>query len=428
MRRAAHGWGAAGLASIGLLAAAATLRCSGDVDNHATGGASGSGGGATDATVEAEADAAPDSGETDWEPLEPLGENGEYFPEGPAAPQLDCHPWCKAVIPIEIDHPGYYTYSFDSSRIADGDLRSLYLTDLSTGTARLVAKSMNAKEGVIQPHVHGRYLSYHRSEYPRGQIEVIDLIEKRRRVVHTYVASDSGSGTVAYTAVNATHAFFITTGALWSADLQTGAKRKITPYIIGCDRHCTTDALFICSTTTQIVTADPVTGALEVLGPSKALQTDGVCSADKRFFTWVDFRDPPGPASTYDGTRTGGEVYLYDLLTKDLKRVTHDSPDHPKAKTFPAVEGKTVVWRQMASTLDQNPEWAQDIYMADGALWRHDLDTGKTCYSDTLNIGSPALIGGKFYAKRVNDPNGTGGSWIIEVDLDHPAIPWTCTQ
>jgi len=111
-----------------------------------------------------------------------------------------------------------------------------------------------------------------------------------------------------------------------------------------------------------------------------------------------------------------------------LKRVTHDSPDHPKAKTFPAAEGKTVVWRQMASTLDQNPEWAQEIYTAPGATWKRDLDTGKTCYSDTLNIGDPALIGGKLYAKYLNGPNGAGGVWLIEINLDHPAIPWTCTQ
>lgn len=420
--------GTAALALLVLLIGAATLRCSGDASQGSGGGSGAAGGsgaeaGHGDATAEAEASATVDSGQAGWLPLEPLGENGEYFPEGPAAPAIDCNPWCKAIIPIPVVHPGYFTFGFDDKHVVDGDLQTLYLVDLATGSARIVARATAEKQGVVQAHVHGRYLSYQRSEYPHGQVEIIDLEQKKKRIIHKYVSEQTR---INQTAVNATHAFWTTSSALWAADLGTGEKRMMTPLIVGCDRHCTTDTLFLCSTTSQIASVEPVSGTIEILAPTQALQADGVCSPDKRFFTWVDYRDPPGQDSTYDGTRTGGEVYVYELASKDVKRITSDSPNAPKGKTYPAMEGNTVVWRQPASHLDQNPEWSNSLYNTPISLWRADLSTGKKCFTDMVNVSRPALIGGKLYTLYIN--NNEDGPWLVEIDLDHPAITWTCPQ
>lgn len=405
----------------GLLAAAACVRCTGDA-GQGTDGVAGASGGLSDAWAEGSAiDAPVDSGETGWIPLEPLGEGGEYFPLAPPAPQMDCYPACRAIIPIPLDHPGYYTYSFDQHQVVDGDRKSLYLADLDTGQTRLVARASGDGEGIVQPHIHGRYLSYQRGTYPRGQVEIVDLIDKRKRVVHAYESSGM-SGTVVQTAVNNTHAFWITTGALWSADLETGEKRKLTWRIIGCDRHCTADNAFLCATTTEILSVHPVTGEVTTLAPTTALQTDGICSPDKTQFTWVDYRDPPGPASTWDGFRTGGEVYVLNLTSNELKRITFDSPVYPKAKAFPAVDRNQLVWLQPPAGAEQNPDYAQGVYAAATVLWRYHAYDGRHCWTDKIGVGKPFLIDGRLYSDHLSQNQ----RWLIEFDLDHPSIPWTC--
>ena len=222
----------------------------------------------------------------------------------------------------------------------------------------------------------GSMFSFLRSSYPLGQVEVVDTLAKRYRVVYTYDDVQRNNAVVPNnTAVNNRYAFWVP-GALFAADLNTGAQRRLTDAIVGCDRLCTTETAFLCSTTTAIVSANPDTSKVTMIAPTPALQVDGVCSPDKTRFVWVDYRDPPGPSSTYDGQRTGGEVYFYDLTTNELTRVTHDSPDNPISKSHPAIEGNTVVWLEgLSGTPDATT--AQGVYGRTPALVWYDLKTKK---------------------------------------------------
>jgi len=362
-----------------------------------------------------------DGGETDWMPMEPLGENGEFFPLVPSGPAIDCGPGCEAVIPKAVNHPDYFSYSFDSRYVSETDVREVFVLDIAKGEVRIVARAADDDDGVIQPHVHGRYVSYHRVRYPSGRVEVVDIVEKRVRVFDAY---EDVSYAARGTAVNNHYAFWIP-GNLRAADLTTGVKRLLTTEIVGCDRHCTTETSFLCSTTTDVVNVDANTGEVSVIAPTAALQTDGICSPNKERFVWIDYRDPPGPSSTYDGYRAGGEVYVFDLQSNELTRVTHDSPTAPTAKSYPAIENDTVVWLEARSSEPQ-PDTAQEIYLWKPALVWYDLQTKKRCKTDDINITRPAVIDGKVYGMYVHE--GDGNVWLVRVDLNSSNIPWSCTQ
>ena len=322
-----------------------------------------------------------------------------------------------------------------SHYISETDGWQVYVLDVNTGAVRTVARIKGKDpihdDALVQAHVDGRYVSYHRAHVGGfGQVEVVDTVEKRARVVYTYNTYNLGPY---HTAVNNRYAFWLP-GALFAADLNTGAQRRLTDAIVGCDRLCTTETAFLCSTTTAIVSVNPDTSKVTMIAPTPALQVDGVCSPDKTRFVWVDYRDPPGPSSTYDGQRTGGEVYFYDLTTNELTRVTHDSPDNPTAKSYPAIEGDTVVWEEAGSSHSQNPEWAQDIYywLKPALVW-YDLKTKKRCKTDALHVVRPSVIRGKVYGAYVvpydaimaGEPEGV---YVVQVDLSSPDIPWVCTQ
>jgi hypothetical protein len=105
------------------------------------------------------------------------------------------------------------------------------------------------------------------------------------------------------------------------------------------------------------------TGTLQNLTPLPSLQSDPWVSG--RYVVWLDERD----GVIADGGRaTDTEVYLYDIVTRAERRITHDPPDRPALQFDPRVEGDWVVWLdqrhapQPALSPDIAPDVPREIY------------------------------------------------------------------
>ncbi len=135
------------------------------------------------------------------------------------------------------------------------------------------------------------------------------------------------------------------------------------------------------------------TGSLENLTPLPSLQFDPWVSG--RYVVWTDQRHGVrGTATALDNT----EVYLYDIETRTMRRLTNDPPERPVIQLNARVEGDWVVWLDQRNSPmpnqypDTQPEVPREVYGYHIPTGREvPLITGRNLVTD------PVLVGGDLW-------------------------------
>ena len=161
---------------------------------------------------------------------------------------------------------------------------------------------------------------------------------------------------------------------------------------------------------------DQETGQMTEIAPGPALQVDGTCSHERDEIIWIDYRDPPGPGSDFWGYRNGGEVYVKHLVSGELTRLTHDSPNSPRGKTYPAIGKELAVWKEPLVGKDPNPDSGQFLYAAADDLIVLDRVTGQRCriHSDLVKYFTHMVVRGRWVYGNMG--------YVVGIDVDDPAI------
>jgi hypothetical protein len=399
------------LGGIAVFAGGLCVRCGGN-GTHVVGTADGG----VDA---ADPDGAGDSAEV-WDPVWHETEPAQWPTVGPEG-QPDCGPGCRIALNLPVSHPGYFSYGYDAHRVADTNVATLHYADIGGTTTHVIAARAEGVVGFVQPYIHGSFISYLASDYPKGVVELMNLTTGEMKSVYSY---DDGDHPIVFTAVNDRYAFWYQDGrGLMARNLTTGELRVLSFGVFSCHGLCATPTALICGQVAErILRIDQETGEETTLDDGGALQVDSNCSPDRRRVAWVDYRDPPGPGSTYDFHRNGGEIYMKDLESNVTTRLTFDSPNDPRGKYGPAVDGDTVVWMEPCPTCDPNPQSMQAL-AASTTLVRFDLAIGKKCRTEMV-IGSPSLHGRHLYGYWLDKSENE--TRLVDIDLDDPGIEWSC--
>ena len=355
-----------------------------------------------------------------------------------------CGIGCRMVLNVPIVFGTIYAFGYDpgavvawtgpaATPLANG---IVYSKVGESDTSVLGPSDLGTDEGVFAPYVHNDYVSYVRSlGIGKGSVEVMSVTTGETKTVFEYTPATVGDNAVYQTALNKTHAFWWLDGTgLMTRNLETGAVKELAPQMV-CHGLCTTENAVICSDfdSGQNFRIDQETGDVTPVDFGGALQLDGYCSPDAQRLIWVDYRDPPGPGSTAYFKRTGGEIYMRDLVGNTTTRLTFDSPDQPRGKTFPAIGSKYAVWNEPPEP-DVNPPTGQDLYASSTNLVRLELATGKKCRLTPDPPGQvktvPAFAGFKaMYGSKLVGiwfDNPATQKRLAELDLEDPGLPWKC--
>jgi hypothetical protein len=135
------------------------------------------------------------------------------------------------------------------------------------------------------------------------------------------------------------------------------------------------------------------------------------------------FRDPPGPASTYTGRRTGSDIYLYEARSNETRRLTFDVPARSVPKAFAAAGDDLVVWLEPCEGCGDDFPTAQEFYATASVLVKFSLADGTRCrLHDAPYGGSVSVHGHHLYSYWTDNEE----QYLVDVDLDHPDILWAC--
>lgn len=365
-------------------------------------------------------DGGVESGAEVWDPVWHKTEPAEWPTVGPEG-QPDCGPGCRMALNLPVTHPDYFSYGYDANRVGDTTNGNILYASIGSPSTYVVAAYSDGRTGVVQPYIDGSFISYLASDYPKGVVELMNLTTGEVKSIYSY---DSGA-TVDFTALNSKSVFWYQNGSgLMSRNLSTGKVRVLSPNVFSCYGLCATATALICGQVAErILRIDQETGEETVLDDGGALQVDSNCSPDRGRVVWVDYRDPPGPGSTYDFHRNGGEIYMKDLETNETTRLTFDSPESPRGKSGPAIDGDTVVWMEPCPTCDPNPETTGEL-MHSTTLARLDLATGRKCRKEIPGSGHFSLHGHHLYGYWLDKANNQRR--LVDIDLDDPGIEWSC--
>jgi hypothetical protein len=330
----------------------------------------------------------------------------------------DCGPGCRIALGRPIQHGSGWGHAYDERFVADTNAEELFYAELGSGQTHVP----------VQRHVSlaaigtGR-ISYVGFDWPAGEIAVLDIATGSSTVYQRF--DDS-------TVYRPLQTFLSEQSLIWShgkgiarADLATGAVTEISTRSLDCRQGCTAGGFVYCINADgdRVERIDELTGERRRIDDGGALQTEGGCSPDGKRLVWVDHRHPPGPSSSLFGTRAGSEIYLYNIESGSGKRLTHDSPENPVAKTDAAVGDDWVVWKEPCATCSKSFSQAGSLYAASTSLVRIELDTGRTCRLDDFPYGSwSSLHGHHFYAYW----GAESGIYLVDVDLDDPSFAWHC--
>lgn len=67
---------------------------------------------------------------------------------------------------------------------------------------------------------------------------------------------------------------------------------------------------------------------------------------------WVDQRDTP---TGTERAPNNPEIYLYDLRTRERRRLTNDPPERPVGQAYPSIVGDWVLWSDFRNSRNPNP-------------------------------------------------------------------------
>lgn len=383
-------------------------------------------------TDDATVDSIPDVEASDWDPVWHLTAAKQW----PDAPDLagDCGPGCAPFFSAPVAGTGYYGFSFDTERAVHQPDRppGVLLGRSRAGGATKLFGAVTGNEILIQPYVYGNRVAYQRSHgAATGEVEVMDLVTGETKVAYSYTPATAGkSNSVTRVALNSRYVFWAHDGVgIMSRDLLSGEVRLWQAGSWLCHDICATESELICAELGTVYSVNLASGAFGPMDPTGQLQVEGFCSPDRKQFVWIDYRDPPGPGSTYDFHRDGGEVYVRDLVTKHSRRVTFDSPASPKGKTYPAVAGNTVIWIEPPDGAGQNPEYMGDLYANAITLVRLDLSTGQKCRLNETpaRFRSYKALYDQHLVANVLDQTGNS-AYLGDFDMSSPDVTWTCEQ
>jgi hypothetical protein len=394
-----------------LLAAAALI--AGCTENDA---------GTTD-TNAADADA---EARSTWDPVWHDTTPKQWPTIGPAG-QPDCGVGCRMLLNGPVPDPvSYFSFSYDAKRVVSEGYRIGTMMETLDSTQTTVLEQPPYEWAV--PYVAGRRIIFLGNLGPGdGEVEVMDLITGETKTVYSYTPADAGVNNVTRTALNTHYAFWTMDGkGLMSRDLQTGEVKLRMPGSFVCHDICATEHEVICADADSdaIYDYDLDTGKAAYLDYGGALQLEGFCSPDRTQFVWIDYRDPPGRNSDYDFQRSGGEVYLRDLVAKKTRRITYDSPNSPHGKNWPAVDGNFVYWNQTPDGANQNPNQAQNLYALSTTLVRFDLTTGQKCELANTLMSYKAVYGPQLVHLWIDKTKGQ--TRLVVTNLDDPGLQWQC--
>lgn len=383
-------------------------------------------GGATDVQTDVPA---PDAeAGSDWDPVWHLTEPKQWQTIGPEG-----QPGCGVGCTMLLDRPAAtwsdYAFSYDPWRVlAVGVQIGPLMAVLSSPGTEVLGPVPTQDDSLVEPYVAGTRATFlHNFGAGNGQVEVLDLITGEAKVAYKYTPAQAGTNNVTRTALNSRFAFWAMDGkGLMSRDLQTGEVKILKSGSFLCRDICATEHDLICADLGTIYDVDLDTGKAGYLDNGGALQDDGFCSPDRTQFAWIDYRDPPGQGSTYDFARSGGEVYVRDLVVKKTRRITYDSPDTPHGKNFPVVDGSRVYWNQTPDGPDQNPDQAQTLYGQTTVLVRFDLSTGQKCELPGARVTGFKAAYGSNMVTLWKDP-ANDEIRVVQINMSDPGLTWQCT-
>jgi hypothetical protein len=329
-------------------------------------------------------------------------------------PDIDCGPGCRVFLgPTQ--HSGWIPFAYSADYIADTTAKELMVRRVGDKDVSVINQTCSF------PHFEGNSLACtFAKDFPLLEMAVVDL---KTWQAQTYFRIENGAEDRANGNV-LTDRYLYWTHMGWTtrADRKTGAIKDFAGSLL-CDWGCFSGGSIYCNLG-KAYRLDPETLEGVAISPSTAAQISGACTADRKRFVWVDFRDPPGPGSHSAGPRVGGEVYTYEFATGETKRLTFDSPDAPVTKDYAAIGDDVAVWIEACATCPKSFPNESAWIATPKAFVRLDLATKKRCRYEMERTGAFLHVYGRHLYTYWND--ATTGLYVIDIDMDDPAVPWVC--
>ncbi len=368
-----------------------------------------------------------------WDPVWHLTAPATYQQLGPEG-QPSCGTGCRIALnwPVHSGRPSLM-HAYTETAVADyGDV-GLFYAPVGSSVTSLIVPVEPAPDGgaadVAEPALAGDFAAYVVGRGLTDRIEVMRVSTGERKPAYEYsYGGPTSTGTFAV-ALNSAYVFWVRDGVgLMSRSLADGTIRTLVNGVFECtNMAAATGGVVCCDDNRGVVTwTDQETASVTPIDFGGGLQVDASISSDRRWYIWVDYRDPPGPASDLDN-RFGGEIYMRDLQMAVTTRLTTDSPTAPRAKITPATDGTIAVWNEIPAGLDPNPTSATAVYDSATMLVVLDLATRKKCHVDlgiahTINRFS-------VHGRHVYGYFGAAGDnkmHLVDLNIDDPGMTWTC--
>ena len=393
--------------------------------------------------ADARADVVPESAsdaevEPVWDPVWHLTAPSTYPQLGPDG-QPSCGTGCRMALnwPVHSGRPSLM-HAYTENTVADYGDQWIFLSAVGGSTSSLVIsndpKPSIGHYVVGEVALSGDFMTYVVADPSTPTsvfvVEVMNTRTGERKPVARmrWLGIEPPSGPFA-TALNTKYVFWSDEAVgLRSLNLATGAVRTLVKGLFECTNMAAAEGGVVCCDNNRgIVTwTDQETAKAVPIDFGGGLQVDATISPDRRWYIWVDYRDPPGPPSDIDN-RYGGEIYLRDLQMGVTTRLTNDSPAAPRAKAFPATDGKIAVWNEIPGGLDPNPTSASAVYGNATMVVVLDLATRRKCQID-LGIAYEVQQF-SVHGRHVYGYFGAAGDnkmHLVDLSLDDPGLSWTC--
>jgi len=340
----------------------------------------------------------------------------------------NCGPGCRIALAFPYVQRRFLRPASTDSVIGATGPDGLFFAGIGATSTQLLAAT-DETHLFYAPSAHGDLVAYATGRYPKGQVEVMNRITGERKVAVRHEQGREGDTGFHSTAINEGGVFWLLNGILFRRDLRSGEVKRLNSEPLLCESMCATPTGVVCSDydVGKLLFVSESGGPVRMLDDGGALQLTGSCSPDRKFVSWIDYRDPPGNKSGFYSLN-GGEVYIRDLVKGETRRVTFDSETSPRGKLDPTTDGRLVVWS--ANPLSEpNPSTLEGLYRGARVLEKLDLETGVRCSLDPVPGGSVStgvLFAHHYYGLWLD--RAAGQTRVIDLDLDSPELPWSCTS